>query len=743
MINASSDTDINHPLTAIQTRRILLVDDQALVGSLMFNMLMDQKDLELHYCDDPLKAIEFASEITPAVILLDLVMPGLDGLALLRHFQQHQELRDVPVLILSTTEDAESKAEAFSSGAHDFLVKLPHPLEMIARLRHHAESYESRRRHRMAEKALLASERRYRTLFGAIHSGVMVFECVDNCTSFQLHEMNSAAEHITGMKADTVVTRPLNQVCPMAEERGLLQVMKQVCTDGLPRQLSAALFDNGEQKIWLEHAIYRLTPTELVVVQRNVTKLKQSEEDKINFHLKQLDIQKQSAQVQRRGRETAERAHRNQQVVHLITEISLQSSALKTILSASLQLVLNLPEFQGFNQGSVFLVSQKQEQLLELVAHVGLSDNKLTEQCQTVPFGHCICGRLATLGEDILITKQCDLDSGHDIQSEDMVDHGHCNIKLSGKSGLLGIINLHLPPGHDIPEEAQQFLRTIANTLAGVIERKRAEEAAWKASQARTEFLANISHELRTPLHGILGFAERGHKKALDEETPRETLKRYFHYTRTSGNRLLALLNDLLDLSKLDAGRMRFEMGSNDIRPVIDEAVVEFSSLALERGLSVDVQSQTDQSTAWCDPEKMLQVFRNLLSNAIKFSPESSTITITVSLRHLPGGRRRSDPQRLPGLEVIVQDQGIGIPDKELETIFAKFTQSTKTKTGAGGTGLGLAICREIIDAHKGQIWAENSEQGGALFHLLLPVTEPFPQGRPRSQNLKEILLRR
>lgn len=234
----------------------------------------------------------------------------------------------------------------------------------------------------------------------------------------------------------------------------------------------------------------------------------------------------------------------------------------------------------------------------------------------------------------------------------------------------------------------------------------KAKEAAEVAVKVKSEFLANISHELRTPMHGILSFASFGLSKSAD--APREKLHGYFEKIHSSGGRLLGLLNDLLDLSKLEAGRVELKLEGEFLGPILRCVLDEFESLISERDLGAQLESNCDVAVL-ADRERLLQVLRNLLGNAVKFSPPDSTIRIAAR-------KREGD------VVVAVSDEGIGIPTDELDLIFEKFMQSKKTKTGAGGTGLGLAICREIITAHGGHIWAENNPQKGATISFSLPI---------------------
>lgn len=251
-------------------------------------------------------------------------------------------------------------------------------------------------------------------------------------------------------------------------------------------------------------------------------------------------------------------------------------------------------------------------------------------------------------------------------------------------------------------------------------ELRAAKEAAEHASEAKSEFLANISHELRTPMHSVLSFATLGEERA--KELGRDKLGHYFQRIHQSGSRLLSLLNNLLDMSKLEAGMMHLHLQAHDLRMLIEDAIGESEPWAHTRGVRVALVTSLDNTSASVDAVRFGQVIRNLLSNAIKFSPGGGQVVISLSEATLPRGRRATDPADIPAIRIEVTDEGIGIPEDELDSVFDKFFQSSKTKTGAGGTGLGLAICREIVLAHGGVIRAYNSPQGnGATLAITLP----------------------
>lgn len=222
-------------------------------------------------------------------------------------------------------------------------------------------------------------------------------------------------------------------------------------------------------------------------------------------------------------------------------------------------------------------------------------------------------------------------------------------------------------------------------------------EAAESANRAKGEFLAHMSHELRTPLHGILSFARFGRQRADAGDIAK--LIHYFTVIERSGGALLRILDELLDMAKLDAGMMRFELQPVDLGPMLATEVESFRSSLTERGVTLELDTPPTRIVVNGDEHRLAQVIRNLLSNAVKFSPAGGALRITATCF--------GDAARLS-----FQDEGPGIPEGELETVFDRFVQSSRMVSGASGTGLGLAICRQIVDAHAGRIWAEHADPG-------------------------------
>lgn len=276
--------------------------------------------------------------------------------------------------------------------------------------------------------------------------------------------------------------------------------------------------------------------------------------------------------------------------------------------------------------------------------------------------------------------------------------------------GLLKDITERKILEHELRQHRDNLQKMVdIQTVDLIVEKEKAE----RATIAKSEFLSNMSHELRTPMHAILNYANMGIK--IVGEDPDIKLSKYLINIRTAGNRLLALLNNLLDFEKLEAGKMGFNLKDGDFVKIVDYAVIELESLLKAKNLQLIKNYASKDTHISMDEPKLIQVMVNLISNAIKFSPENGIITVTVSDEYLlEKGLVRAS------LLCCVEDEGGGIPEDELETIFEKFTQSSKTKRSMlGGTGLGLSISRKIIEGHSGKIFAENGEKGARLKFIL------------------------
>ncbi len=240
---------------------------------------------------------------------------------------------------------------------------------------------------------------------------------------------------------------------------------------------------------------------------------------------------------------------------------------------------------------------------------------------------------------------------------------------------------------------------------------KKSRNKAIKANNAKSIFLANMSHELRTPMHGILSLSSLGIKKHKNLSID-DSLK-YFTYIKSSADRLLGLINNLLDLAKLESGKMELSIHQDSLlqisRTCIDEQQARLDELEIKINFSEDNVSNSMN----LDPIRIGQVITNFLSNAIKFSAKGDTLDISITNAEI---RTNQDAYFFS-----IRDRGLIIPEDELKTVFKKFSQSSVKINNIEGTGLGLTISKEIIDAHHGKIWLENHPDGGVLSCFIIP----------------------
>lgn len=238
-----------------------------------------------------------------------------------------------------------------------------------------------------------------------------------------------------------------------------------------------------------------------------------------------------------------------------------------------------------------------------------------------------------------------------------------------------------------------------------------------RLEKIRKDFVANVSHELRTPLTSIKGYVEALMDGAKDDPA---VCSKFLGIILAQSDRLNLIIEDLLELSKIESGRVSFKQDPIDVRNMIERTLSMIKPLAEKKGHRLRAVIDEALPTLTGDEDRLVQVLTNLLDNAVKYTPEQGTITVTARSALRPAG-----PAAGPMLELSVADTGIGIPEQDRPRVFERFYRVDKARSRElGGTGLGLAIVRHIVEGHKGQVWVEENRPSGSRFVVRLPTQQ-------------------
>ena len=388
---------------------------------------------------------------------------------------------------------------------------------------------------------------------------------------------------------------------------------------------------------------------------------------------------------------------------------------LKTVLST---IVSRATQLAGVDGGSVWEYDETRTEF-----HLRATDRlpgELIEAFRAAPIrkGEGALGRLAMTGEPVEIRDIADETSYQSGLREILIRCGYRSVlavPLLREDHLLGALAVsRMTPG-DFAPEVIALLKTFATQSALAIQNARLyREIEVKsreleaASRHKSEFLANMSHELRTPLNAIIGFSEVLAERMFGEINEKQA--EYIGDILQSGQHLLSLINDILDLSKIEAGRMELELSDFDLPSTIENTLTLMRERAVRRGIELGRGVDERLGVVRADERKVKQVLLNLLSNALKFTPQGGRIDVRATARD-------------DAVEISVTDTGVGIAPEDQATVFEEFRQVGSAAKKVEGTGLGLAISRKFIELHGGRIWVESRVDKGSTFAFTLPLS--------------------
>lgn len=300
---------------------------------------------------------------------------------------------------------------------------------------------------------------------------------------------------------------------------------------------------------------------------------------------------------------------------------------------------------------------------------------------------------------------------------------------ISGPILSLAATARRISEDHDysvrVPVTGDDEIRVLSSGFNEMLEqiqrRERERDQADARTKEKSQFLATMSHELRTPLNSIIGFSDIVLTRAGDKLTEKE--RRFLKNINTSGEHLLGIINDILDISKIEAGKMEVLPETFSVHAVLDGVTGVMRGVTTRRNISIEIDAPSDLPQLHADPVKVKQILYNLASNAVKFSPDGSTVTIRV--RALGA----ESPLGVPSIEFAVVDHGIGIDPKDHEVIFHEFRQvDSSLSRRFEGTGLGLSLVKKFAELHGGEVHVESVVGKGSTFTVTLPVEFTRPR---------------
>ncbi len=495
-------------------------------------------------------------------------------------------------------------------------------------------------------------ELRYRELFNHMRSGVAIYEPIDMGKDFIFKDYNKSAELIDKMKKEDLVGKRLKDCFPKAEEFGLYDILSNVYKTGIPQFMPCSLYKDYRIIGWREYYVYKLPTGEVVSIYDDVTEVKKTYDA----------LMKSEARYR-----TLIGFLPIALFIHDENEVLFCNDAAAKLIG-----VPNPEELIGINIATT-LQEEERKSYLELYWQVKnnyIDYNSMMESSWT-------------LGNTKLEIESCG-----------------DNIIYQGKEAIITL-------ARDISQR-----KRIEKLEQNAIEKERLLKETLEYDRLRTEFFANISHELRTPLNVILSsiqMFELYHSRDFEDNLTKNKIK-YIGVMKQNCYRLLRLVNNLIDITKIDANFFEIELHNENIVSIVENITMSVSDYIKEKGINLLFDTEVEEKIIACNPDSIERIILNLLSNSIKFTESGGEIFVDIK-------------DQKEKIIISVKDTGIGIPENKLDAIFDRFTQVDKSLTrNHEGSGIGLSLVKSLVEKHDGKIFVKSEYRVGTQFIIELPV---------------------
>jgi PAS domain S-box-containing protein len=700
-------------------KKILVVEDDRIIAENIKMTLTTMGYAVTSVVTTGEEAIEEIKKDSPHLILMDIVLRGvMDGIATADHIRNHFT---IPVIYLTAYSDQETIERAKKTGPFGYLLKPFSERELFITIE--TALY----RHEMEQK-IQESEERYHTLVEQATDGIAIIR--DSVFLF----VNPRLVDITGYTVDEVVGSSLATYLH-PDHRSVLMHLHGSAAGKQPFMQETVLLRKDGQEIHVEFNAQKIdyegAPANLVIM-RDISQRKAMEQE---LQRKTSDLEQTNKQLQMlQTISNALNATMDQtQIATIITQAiahtfdffspliftfsrdkkflkltpsplpeSIEKFMEKTMEKTTIHHIYHhtIPvthtPLQNLMQSKEPLVTSDPEQFLQLFGTDPHIINMGLPLIEALQLHHLVAIPLVTDDTPLGILV---MGSDHPVSEKNITD-----VEGFLEQAILALSKAQL---YEKLQKAHKKLMEMTNTLERKVVSRTAQLT--QANKLKSDFLASMSHEFRTPLNSILSFTDillLGLDGTITA-AQREDLT----LIKESGRDLLALVNNILDLSKIEAGELALQVSTVDPHEIIDAVISQLMVKAVEKGIDLrsSISSSIPHITA--DETRLKQILRNLIVNAIKFTEKGEVVV----------GAELHSSKHPPTMLFWVRDTGIGIQKKNLTTIFEKFTQASLDGIIPGGTGLGLSVCKELVELHDGKIWVESTVGEGSTFFFTIP----------------------